>query len=276
MGIDWLRWYHGTTTDPKWRVVARKTGAPIPAVVAIWASMMENASANAGARGALCGWHAEDVAAAFDLEVEQVIAVHDAMQGKTLDGNLLTAWEKRNPKREREDNSTERVRKHRDSETPRNAKNSLDKIREEESRKEEEAKSASAFAALWELYPKRVDRKEAERHFRASVKTPKDLHDIQAALQNYIESRNADNSRRRERGDSAWEWRRGGAWFNNWRDWIPAATAEVSPAEHAGHFCVCCRPAHEWACADATCDLPRDAMCNAFLSRGQLSLGATP
>jgi hypothetical protein len=66
------------------------------------------------------------------------------------------------------------------------------------------------FIQLWNIYPNKVGKKEAERHFRASVKTSQDLQDINTALQNYL------NSERVHKGFV----QNGGTWFNNWRDWL--------------------------------------------------------
>ena len=110
-GIDWFRWYHGTTVDPKWRVVARRANAPLPVVIAVWAAVLEHAS-EADERGTIDGLDAEVVAAALDLEPDQVSQILDAMQGLVLDGSLLTGWERRQPKRE--DDSSDRVRRHRE------------------------------------------------------------------------------------------------------------------------------------------------------------------
>lgn len=109
--IDWFRWYHGTVNDPKWRVVARRSGQPLATVLAVWAAIVEHASEN-NPRGTIDGMDNEVVAAALDIEPDQVQAIREAMQGLTLDGNLLTGWERRQPKRE--DNSAERVRRYRD------------------------------------------------------------------------------------------------------------------------------------------------------------------
>lgn len=111
----WFRWHHGTVTDPKWRVVASRcvtvvTGVTVGHVLAVWAAMMENASLSP-VRGTLSGWDDEDVAAGLGFTTEQVCAIREAMQGKTLDGESLAAWEKRQPKRE--DSSADRMREHR-------------------------------------------------------------------------------------------------------------------------------------------------------------------
>jgi hypothetical protein len=138
--MEWLRWYHGTVKDPKWRVIAKNAGTSIPNVIAIWAALLENAS-ESEKRGVLSGWNPEDVAACFDVTVETVVTVCNAMQQKVLLHETLTGWEKRNPKRERTDNSTDRVRRFREKKrqvTPSNARKRLDKSREEKKNTGEE------------------------------------------------------------------------------------------------------------------------------------------
>jgi hypothetical protein len=138
----WVRLWTDMPTDPKWRVIAKRAGRPISETLAVFMFMMANAGernetqCNAAERGVLDNWSDEDVAAALDLETGHVTAIREAMQGKTLEGNKLTGWEKRQPKRE--DSSTERVRAFRKrSETHGNAseesreESDSDKIREE-------------------------------------------------------------------------------------------------------------------------------------------------
>jgi len=108
MTEHWFRYFHGTPSDPKWKVVAARAShtmsrrVTIANVLAVWNCMMDCAS-QATPRGELAGWDSEDVAACLELEQAEVDAIHAAMQGKTLDGNSLMSWEKRQPKRERED-----------------------------------------------------------------------------------------------------------------------------------------------------------------------------
>lgn len=97
---DWVRLWHDMPTDPKWRTIARKSGQPLPCVIALFNLIMVNASANADERGTLRNWDSEDAAAALDMEPDDVSAIITAMQGKVLDGDRLTGWEKRQPKRE--------------------------------------------------------------------------------------------------------------------------------------------------------------------------------
>jgi len=103
---NWVRLWEDMPTDPKWRVIARRAGRPISEVLAVFVFMMTNAGASGS--GALSGWDDEDVAAALDIEPQAVESIRNAMQGKTLDGENLTGWDKRQPKRE--DNSYERTK----------------------------------------------------------------------------------------------------------------------------------------------------------------------
>ena len=66
------------------------------------------------------------------------------------------------------------------------------------------------FESVWIKYPKMVGKKDAERHFRASVKTEQDFADIQTALENYKKSDTVAKNFIQN----------GSTWFNNWRDWI--------------------------------------------------------
>jgi hypothetical protein len=108
MSTDWLRLWHEMPTDPKWRVIARKAQQPIALVIAVFNFVLVNASTNANERGRTHNLFADDIAAALDVEQASVEAVLAAMQGKVMTGDLLTGWEKRQPKRE--DSSAERAR----------------------------------------------------------------------------------------------------------------------------------------------------------------------
>ncbi len=142
--MDWLRWYHGTVTDPKWRVVATESEQPLAAVLAVWAAMLERASSNE-ARGTLEGWNDRVVAAALDLTPEAVRAIREAMDGLTVDGDDLPGWKRRQPKRE-DETATDRKRAQRERErvsrTVTQSHDRVDKKRVEESRGEETEKES--------------------------------------------------------------------------------------------------------------------------------------
>lgn len=184
-GEHWLRWHHGTVTDPKWRVVASRcvTGVTVGHVVTIWAAMVENASLSSP-RGTLQGWDDEDVAALFGYTKEQVSDIRRAMQGKTLDGDKLTGWEKRQPNRE--DSSTERTREYRKRKaeksdaqkrdvTQRDATTrevTLEERREEKKdqkpldhRADDRACSDTFETKFWPAYPRKVGKATAAKAF---------------------------------------------------------------------------------------------------------------
>lgn len=110
---DWVRLWHDMPTDPKWRVIARKAGQPLPCVIALFTLMLTTASA-ADDRGDISSLTNEDAAAALDMDEEDVASIRDAMQGRVIEGTRLSGWERRQPKREREnDHSSKRVKEHR-------------------------------------------------------------------------------------------------------------------------------------------------------------------
>lgn len=67
------------------------------------------------------------------------------------------------------------------------------------------------FDSIWDMYPRKLGKKEAERHFNASVKTEQDYKNIQIAVQNYVEYCKDKEEKYIQHGKT---------WFNNWKDWI--------------------------------------------------------
>lgn len=160
-GIDWFRWHHGSVTDPKFGLVAKKAGASVAEVIAVWASLLEAASAaeDRGNAGSI-DFEALDFALGMDDGKAQLIygrmCERDLIDQET---GRINAWEKRQPKRERDeaDTSTSRVRAFRErqrqaqqgnansgSETPRNTNETQETPRGEERRVEEKEEKETA------------------------------------------------------------------------------------------------------------------------------------
>jgi len=104
---SWVRLWHDLPTDPKFRTIARVAKQPLSAVVAVYIFMLTDASANASERGRTKASD-ENVASALDLDDDAVAAIRDAMQGRVLDGSMISGWDKRQPKRE--DDSADRAK----------------------------------------------------------------------------------------------------------------------------------------------------------------------
>jgi hypothetical protein len=75
------------------------------------------------------------------------------------------------------------------------------------------------FDEVWELYPNKVGKKEALRHFMSSVKTDEDLKNIKIAIENYKQS---------ERVKKGYI-QNGSTFFNDWQGWILQTPKPVDP-----------------------------------------------
>ena len=96
--------------DPKFKTIARVSKQPIAVVLGVYVHLLVSASA-AVDRGTLDGYNVEDLATALDVDSASVGAILDAMQGRVLEGDKVSGWDKRQVNRE--DSSTERMRQFR-------------------------------------------------------------------------------------------------------------------------------------------------------------------
>jgi hypothetical protein len=116
--MDWFRWWHGTLTDPKFQWVARKSGQSFPSVIALWVALLERASSvtqgdASVTRGDVSGFDCDDHDVLFGLDDGCCAQIYAAFAAKgMIANNVITNWEKRQPKRE--DSSAERTRAYRD------------------------------------------------------------------------------------------------------------------------------------------------------------------
>ena len=113
MAMDWFRSWHGAPTDNKWLLIAKRANVIPMMVSAVFWELLDYASQQEE-RGSVAGFDAETYAMWAGCEESDVIAILNAMRAKGVitDGETLAAWEKRQPRRE--DDSIERVRRHRD------------------------------------------------------------------------------------------------------------------------------------------------------------------
>lgn len=194
MANQWLRLWHDMPTDPKWRTIARVSEQSIALVQAVYVHMLVTASRNV-TRGHV-DVTTEDLASALDVTEDQIQRVLSAMQGRVLDGDYLTGWEKRQPKKEDSGNTSteaktpaQRKREQRQREAmSRDVTTSHDESRDvttdkdkdkdkEESNTPQTPQGGSpvGFDDFWTLYPRHTAKQNA---VKAWAKVPVSLHDV--------------------------------------------------------------------------------------------------
>lgn len=110
--MDWFRYHHGTQQDAKLSMIAKQIGVKRCEMTAIWDELMDFASRNV-TRGHVMSIDLEVIAFAQDVEIEKVKKIYRALEEKGIIINgVLTAWEKRQPKRE-DEGSAQRQREKR-------------------------------------------------------------------------------------------------------------------------------------------------------------------
>lgn len=165
-GMDWFRWHHGSVTDPKFQLVARKAGCSVAEIIGVWATLLEAASM-ADVRGChgVLDFEALDCSLGLDDgKAEEIYTLMTARGMVDAETKTISSWAKRQPVREREDDKiTERVKAFREkkrqeaqsnasetpcnaSETPCNAKKRLEESREDKSNTPIPPKGADADA----------------------------------------------------------------------------------------------------------------------------------
>lgn len=217
MSNPWFRVWGDMVNDPKWRTIARVSGQKIGDVIAVYVHMMTLAS-NATERGRTQGWNDEDIATALDVNTDQVLAIREAMQGRVLDGDYLTGWEKRQPIRE-DDNAAARAKAWReeqkrkaaeDSERDRTHANAterqirVDEIREE--KKEPKARAEAKRATASRLPPDWMP-SDADLDFCRTERS--DLHaaDVASRFRDYWSAKAGRDAAKLD-------------WPATWRNWV--------------------------------------------------------
>jgi hypothetical protein len=195
MSIDWFRSWHGAPTDSKWLLIAKRAGvAPGMVSAVVWA-LFDHASQNEQ-RGNVDDFDVETYAVFSGFEEANVVSIIAALKEKAvIVSGTLSAWEKRQPKRE--DNSTERVREHRNA-VKRNV--TQGNAREEKSRIDKKDTCALAkasrskhayseqFEEAWQAYPRRDGanpKPPAAKRFLAAVKAGTDPPAIIEAVKRF-------------------------------------------------------------------------------------------
>ena len=100
MSMEWFRWYHGTVSNPKLALIAKKAGQLRPVTIAVWAALLEQAS-KSDIRGDISKFDVETIAVALDIEEDAISAIIAAMTAKGMIADQKIAqWDARQPQRE--------------------------------------------------------------------------------------------------------------------------------------------------------------------------------
>jgi hypothetical protein len=248
--MDWLRWWHGTLTDPKFGWVAKKSGQPLTAVICLWVALLERASSvtqrDAGVtRGSVAGFDCDDFDVFFDLEDGGCRKIFDAMVAKKMIvDEFIARWNERQP--QREDSSAERTRAYRERqkkarESSDDGSNSGDAARDDvthgdattlagddkkrvdKSKRKPKPSSSSGddgFDAFWLAYP----RKEGKITARKAWAKLKADAELQNTILTAIAAQLEGDAWKREDGQfipHPATWLNGGRWLDEVRPYTP-------------------------------------------------------
>ena len=114
-GIDWFRWHHGSVTDPKFALLAKRCCTSVPNVIAVWAYLLEQASA-AEFRGCFGEIDCEALDCLFGMTEGTCETILEGMDDRKLIADqYIVNWEKRQPKRV-DETAADRKRRQRERE----------------------------------------------------------------------------------------------------------------------------------------------------------------
>jgi hypothetical protein len=107
--MDWFRSYHGAPTDAKFLMLAKRAGVAVHEVAFVWWALLDFASQN-DPRGSIKGFDPEALACFSGLDESKIRAIVGVCREKGMvdQADMLSAWHRRQPKRE--DDSSPRVR----------------------------------------------------------------------------------------------------------------------------------------------------------------------
>lgn len=197
--MDWFRSYHGAPTDAKYLMLAKRAGVAAYEVAFVWWAFLDYASQN-DPRGSIAGFDPESLACFSGLDESKIRAIEGVCREKGMidQADMLSAWPRRQPKRE--DDSSQRVRAYRErqkvDETQGNGDVTQGNGRSEKSREEQnrpplppEGDSiALEFEQVWTAYPKRAGgdpKRDALITFRARRKEGHTVEEMLQGTQRY-------------------------------------------------------------------------------------------
>lgn len=243
--MNWWRAHHGISNDSKLAVVAVQMKAKRCEVGWVWVILLDYASQNEK-RGSIVGLDHEQISIMADLPLVQVSEIIGQLTQRGLiqqDGNL-TAWTKRQPVRERADEtSTERVKRFRnkkqtetpcnakkDDETPCNANETPVAVKKTEKRTTEQIRKALGdrlpwWLEFWKVYPCHDGMNRGMDAFERRVQD----HELAVAMYKTAKRYGAQIAEKRKtEPDAPCKFAQG--WINDER-WTDEAAPDVAPVQ---------------------------------------------
>lgn len=80
-GIDWFRWHHGSVTDQKFPLIAKRAGSSVAEVIAVWACLLEAACATVP-RGSIKHFARPGTAELLGISPDRLSAVLSELEGR--------------------------------------------------------------------------------------------------------------------------------------------------------------------------------------------------
>jgi hypothetical protein len=192
--MNWWRAYHGLPFDSKLALVAKRCDARRGDVAAVWVAVIDFASQHED-RGSVVGIDPEEVALLLDYEIEFVSRILKAFEERgMITAGRLAAWERRQPRRERDDDSTERVRAFRQRQKERTKSRETDETHEtDETRfmKHDETHETQRFTSTERVRAFR--KRQKEKLLQSETQTA--FHVTPGNAQNRAEQNRAEQSR---------------------------------------------------------------------------------
>lgn len=253
--MPWLKWWVGTASDPKFRMLAEECQLPVASVLGVWAYLLERAASNAERGHIPADLDMRLMAYTLQLTPHQVETVCNATKrdGLVTPEGEIAKWEAQQAKREKSEPpgaSTKRVQALRERKKAQQNKDLGDgkggnggetdvtdetagngkkrhkkKSREEEDKEPKPPSSAGAdgaepFDQFWEAYPHKVDKIEARKVWAKLKPDAALLATILAA----VEAQKAGDQWMRDNGQyipGPARWLRAGRWLDVVRPYTP-------------------------------------------------------
>jgi len=98
--MDWFRLWHGTTTDPKFRLIAQECATETGKVLALWLYILETSS-QSDDRGSMSSFNPKLAACLLDFPLDIISQIESCMvENGLITNGRIAKWDNRQPARQ--------------------------------------------------------------------------------------------------------------------------------------------------------------------------------